>query len=126
MSKMKGLAYGAPRWLVEALGDEWRDGMFYDLMNYRDAGFDHVRTYRKRIALSQTYEAKGDELGQTLMKLTERGIRVRVWGISPYFPGHTFSMVMWRAEDEALAIEVMEKMHEPFAQSEQPISGQKW
>lgn len=123
---MKGLAHGAPRWLVEALGDEWRDGFLYDLMDYRDAGFDHVRTYRKRIALSQAYEANGAELGETLIKLVAHGVKVRVWGVAPYYPARTFSMVLWRAEDEALANELMEKMHAPFARSDQPTTGQEW
>lgn len=78
---MKDLKYGAPRWLVEALGHEWRNGYFYDLHEHRDGGFDHVRTYRGRVAISQTYEAN-EELGKTLVKLAEHGVQVRVWGVT--------------------------------------------
>jgi len=123
---MKGLEYGAPRWLVEALGHEWRNGEFYDLFDGRDAGLDHVRTYKERVVVSQTYEAPGKQLGEMLVKLAGRGVRVRVWGISPYYPGRTFSIVMWRAEDESLAREIMEKMHEPFHGSEQPRTSEQW
>lgn len=105
----KGLKYGAPRWLVEALGDEWRRGFFYDLMDHRNAGFDHVRTYRNRVAISQPYEANGEQLGKTLVKLAGQNIRVRVWGVSPYYPRQTFSVVMWRAEDQELAHELIEE-----------------
>jgi hypothetical protein len=111
---MKGLKYGAPRWLVEALGGEWRNGNLYDLREHKDAGFDHVRTYRGRVAISQTYEANGGQLGKTLVKLTAQGIQLRIWGISPYYPGSTFSLVLWRVEDQVVAREVMNKMHAPF------------
>ena len=59
------------------------------------------------------------------MKLAAHDIKVRVWGVSPYYPARTFSMVLWRAEDEALAHELMEKMNTPFERSE-PITGQEW
>jgi hypothetical protein len=35
-------------------------------------------------------------------------------------------MVLWRAEDEALANELMEKMLALCARSEQPTTGQEW
>jgi hypothetical protein len=123
---LKGLKLGAPRWLVEALDDEWRDGMDHDLLKHRKAGFDHVRTYRNRIALSQAYEATGASLAETVMKLMTHDVNVHLWGVSPYYPSRTFSMVLWRDEDEALARELMEKMLGPFARSEQPKAGQEW
>jgi hypothetical protein len=95
-------------------------------MEHRHGGFDHVRTYQNRVAISQPYEANGEQLAKTLVKLAGQDIRVRVWGISPYYPGYTFSLVMWHAESEALAHEVMEKMHAPFEQSEQPTTGGQW
>jgi hypothetical protein len=118
-----GLRYGAPRWLVEALGVTWAAGMVYDL---RDVpGFDHVRTYKGRVVVSQTYETT-EELGAVLERLRERGIRVRLWGISPYYPGRTFSLVIWREQDEACALEIMEKMHEPFASIQPPKTNEQW
>lgn len=108
---MTGLRYGAPRWLVEALGHEWNAGQVYPLD--REPGFDHVRTYKGRVVISQPYEAN-EEIANVLAKLVDQGVKVRLWGISPYNPGRTFSIVLWRKEDKTLAREVMEKMFEPF------------
>jgi hypothetical protein len=78
------------------------------------------------VVISQPYEA-GAGLGSLLVKLDKQGIRVRLWGVSPYCPGHTFSLVLWRNEDESLAREVMEKMHAPFAHDKStPPTMQQW
>ena len=109
---LAGLHYGAPRWLVEALGETWNEGCFNDLNG--TPGFDHVRTFRDVVAISQPYEAS-ERLGVVLTKLDEQGINVRLWGISPYYPGHTFSMVIWREQDHEAAREIIKRMHAPFA-----------
>jgi len=108
----RDLKYGAPRWLVEALGETWNRGCFNDLNGI--PGFDHVRTFRGVVAISQPYEAS-EKLGAVLTKLAEQGINVRLWGVSPYFPGHTFSMIFWREQDLVAAKEIMKRMHAPFA-----------
>ena len=108
---LAGLRYGAPRWLVEALGMQWRPGLLYNLRD-KD-GIDHLRTYKRRVVVAQPYEASGN-LGVWLVKLTQQGICIRIWGISPYYPCRTFSIVIWRKEDEELALEVMKKMSESF------------
>jgi hypothetical protein len=118
-----GLRHGAPRWLVEALGVNWAAGMVYDL---RDVpGFDHVRTYKGRVVVSQTYETT-EELGAVLERLRECGIRVRLWGISPYFPGRTFSLVIWRPEDEAFAREIMKRMQKLFVYAQPAKTNEQW
>jgi len=109
---MKGLKYGAPRWLVEALGTKWDAGQIYSLD--REPGFDHVRTYKGRVVISQPYEAN-EEIASVLAKLVAQGVKARLWGISPYNPGRTFSIVLWRQEDEALAREIMGKMFAPWS-----------
>lgn len=108
---MNGLKYGAPRWFIEALGVKWDAGQVYTLDG--EPGFDHVRTYKGRVVISQPYDAN-EELVGILAKLVAQSVKVRFWGISPYNPGRTFSMVVWRQEDEVLALEVMEKMFGPF------------
>jgi hypothetical protein len=104
---LKGLSYKVPKWLVEAIGLEWDKDLIPRLD--KDAGFDHVRTYKSRVVISQPYEADGS-IGETLAKLQKRGIRIRVWGTSPYYPGNTFSIVLWRPQDDSFAHEVMELM----------------
>ena len=121
---MKGLKYGAPRWLAEGLDLKYDEGQIYTLDG--ENGFDHVRTYKGRVVISQPYEAN-EKLVNILAKLAAQGIKFRLWGISPYNPGHTFSIVLWRKEDEALAREVMEKMHEPFCRSSgEPPTMEQW
>lgn len=105
---LKNLDYGIPRWLAEALGLPWSKDITPTLDNV--AGFDHVRTYKSRIVISQPYEADG-ELGDTLANLHKLGICIRLWGVSPYYPGRTFSLLLWRPEDEDLAREIMEVMN---------------
>jgi len=122
---MNGLKYGAPRWLVEALGRKWDAGQIYTLD--RESGFDHVRTYKRRVVISQPYEANG-EIASILTKLIAQAVKVRFWGISPYNPGRTFSIVLWRQEDENLALEVMEKMFAPWSRVDkvEPPTMKQW
>ncbi|PYX30484.1 MAG: hypothetical protein DMG80_12160 [Acidobacteria bacterium] len=110
---LSGLGYGAPRWLVEALGQSWLPEMIHDLQGI--PGFDHVRTYKNRVVISQPYEAT-EMIGKVLADLADRGILARLWGISPYFSGHTFSIVIWREQDAACAREIMEKMFKSFSE----------
>ena len=68
-----GLNYGAPRWLVEALGETWNEDHFRDLND--TPGFNHVRTFRGVASISQRYEAS-----KKLVVATdaESGFRARV------------------------------------------------
>jgi hypothetical protein len=100
---LKGLSYGIPKWLADALGAPWSKGTIQTLDGR--PGFDHVRTYKSRVVISQPYEANG-ELGETLAKLHKQGICIKLWGQSPYFSGRTFSIVLWREEDSQLAKEI--------------------
>jgi hypothetical protein len=100
---LRGLSDGIPKWLADALEVPWSEDCIPLLKGWQ--GFDHVRTYKSRVVISQPYEANG-ELGKTLAKLHEQGICVKVWGVSPYFPGRTFSIVLWRDEDFQLAQEI--------------------
>lgn len=105
------LSHGAPRWLLDELGRSWHPELIDDLRDL--SGFDHLRTYKGRVVISQPYEAT-EKIGTVLALLAGHGIRVRIWGISPYFPERTFSLVIWREEDEALASEIMDRMQKPF------------
>ena len=122
---MKGLKYGAPRWLVEALGQEWCAWPVYTLEE--EPGFDHVRTYKGRVVISQPYDAN-QEMVNILAKVAAEGVKIRFWGCSPYNPGRTFSIVLWRQEDEALAHEVMEKMFASWSRADnvEPPTMKQW
>jgi hypothetical protein len=104
---LKGLSYKVPKWLTDEFGRTQPKGIISDLHGV--PGFDHVRTYKSRVVVSQPYEANG-EPGNVLTKLHAKGICIRVWGVSPYFSGRTFSLVLWRPEDAAVASELMERM----------------
>lgn len=99
------LSYVIPKWLAKALGIPKAQ----TLQHTDWPGFDHVRTYKKRVVISQAYEGNGHTC-ETLARLHQEGIKIRLWGVSPYFPGRTFSLILWRAEDEALVHEVCELM----------------
>jgi hypothetical protein len=100
---LRGLSYGVPQWLAEALGEPWSEDRIPLLDGWQ--GFKHARTYKSRVVISQPYEADG-ELGETLARLHKQGIRIKVWGVSPYFSGRTFSIILWRDEDFQLAQEI--------------------
>ncbi len=120
---LKGLKYGVPKWLADALGVYWSKGITVDL---RDVpGFDHVRTYKSRVVISQPYEAKG-AVAEVLAKLHGQGIRIRLWGVSPYFPGRTFSLLLWRPEDEELAREIEEVMAKAGPETPKPSTHSEW
>jgi hypothetical protein len=100
---LKDLSYGIPEWLADALGadpEQTLNGW---------PGFDHVRTYKSRVVVSQPYEASGEMIG-ILAKLNDKGIHMKFSGVSPYSPGRTFSLVLWRSEDDQLAREIVEIM----------------
>ncbi len=103
------LTRGIPRWLSAALEVAWDEGIYPGEI----PGLDHVRTYKDKIVISQPYIVH-EEIVDVLTKLVKKGIRFRIWGISPYFPGHTFSVVLWRAGDEDVLKEILEKMLSPF------------
>jgi hypothetical protein len=100
---LNGLSDGIPKWLADALGVPWSEDCIPLLNGWQ--GFDHVRTYKSRVVISQPYEANG-EIGETLAKLHKQGICIKIWGVSPYFPGRTFSIVFWREEDFQIAQEI--------------------
>ena len=100
---LKGLSDGIPRWLADALDVPWGEDCKPLLNGWQ--GFDHIRTYKSRVVISQAYEANG-EIGETLAKLHKQGVCIKLWGVSPYFPGRTFSIVLWREEDFEIAQEI--------------------
>lgn len=120
---LKGLKYGAPKWLADALGAYWSRGTITDLRGV--PGFDHVRTYKSRVVISQPYEAKG-EVGEVLAKLHGQGVRIRLWGVSPYFPGRTFSLLLWRPEDDELAREIEGVMVKAGPEKPKPSTHSEW
>lgn len=120
---LKELSDGIPRWLADALGVPWSEDRVPLLNGWQ--GFDHVRTYKSRVVISQPYEANG-ELGQTLAKLHEQGICVKVWGVSPYFPGRTFSIILWREEDFHVAQEIGTMMAKKRPQKREESSCSEW
>lgn len=61
-----------------------------------------------------------------LAKLHAQGVRIRLWGVSPYFPGRTFSLLLWRPEDEELAREAAELMAEGSPTKPEPVRHAQW
>jgi hypothetical protein len=118
---LEGLSYRIPKWLAEALDVPEAE----TLHNFEWPGFDHVRTYKRRVVISQLYEGNGQTC-ETLAKLHEKGIRIRLWGVSPYFPGRTFSVILWRPEDESLVEEVFELMAKGSPEKPQPDGHVQW
>jgi len=114
---MKELKCGLPRWFFDLFGEDWPKSQTGAVrlpsaaadLGHR-AGFDHVRTYKGRVVISQPYQADGAKLGAVLTKLASQGIAVRIKGDSPYYPGQTFLIVIWRKEDDELAHEILSKM----------------
>jgi len=49
---LKGLTYGIPKWLADALDIHWSRDMFNTLEGSHWPGFDHVRTYKRRVVIS--------------------------------------------------------------------------
>ena len=51
-----------------------------------------------------------EELGEWLTILKAHGVEAAIEGFSPYYPGPSFLMVMWRMEDEDVAEEYLRLM----------------
>jgi hypothetical protein len=104
---------GIPVWLQKVLHEEFpmrfqrpaRD--VCSTGAWWEAGCDHCRTYKKDVAIWQPYFAHTEPLLDLLTSLDRRGIQSEINGCSPYFPGRTLSIVIWRPEDEELALELI-------------------
>jgi hypothetical protein len=118
---LKGLSYSIPKWLAKALGVPDAE----ILQNFQWPGFDHVRTYKRRVVIAQPYEGDGQTC-ENLAKLHQQGICIRLWGISPYFPGRTFSVLLWRSEDEPLMREICEEMAKGSPDKPNPETNVLW
>jgi hypothetical protein len=94
-------------------------------INYRNGGLDHERHY-KNIAFAQPYHAHGDALAIVLEICHKHGLKTYLNGASQHWPSRTFSIAIYRPEDEAQfqEYEFMHKIIGHFEQdrNEQPIS----
>jgi hypothetical protein len=87
------LYVGSPKWFESILKDN--QGTF-DAYN---AGIDHLRHF-KNVAIMQPYHAHGSELSKFLLLCESHKLIVKIFGVSNYWPGFTFTIIVYRAEDE--------------------------
>lgn len=82
-----------PEWF-----EEFCETHLPDLRQYK-AGLDHHRHY-KNIAIAQPYAADGESLLELLTACHANGLKVRLVGASNYYPGRTFTIAIYRPQDE--------------------------
>jgi hypothetical protein len=88
------LKQGNPKWLLRIFHQEFPDRYAEDgtyIRKWTDAGIDHARTYRDKIAIWQPYYAKSD-LGDVLMALKNHNIKVEIHGASLTLPAKNVSL----------------------------------
>ena len=89
------LQMSSPRWFTEVEEAIRERGVSFQ----HDAGLDHHRHY-KNVAIFQPYHAEGKDLAILLAVCHEMGLKVHLCGSSYYLPGRTFSIAVWRPQDD--------------------------
>jgi hypothetical protein len=90
------LEFGVPDWFDEVEKDPAARGIHN---SDHDAGLDHYRHFGP-VAFLQPYDAQGEQLAVLLDVCAKRGLKVVFNGASYYYPGRTFSIAIFRPEDE--------------------------
>jgi hypothetical protein len=88
------LEFGFPQWFEDIYEE------ILEQTNFSDAGIDHQRHY-KNIAFNQTYCAHGEGLDVLLDVCHKYGLKVHLNGASQHYPSRTFSIAIYRQQDEA-------------------------
>jgi hypothetical protein len=103
LMKLRNPRWGTPKWF-----DKFVDDIGGEISLHGDSGFDHPRGY-KNVAILQPYHAKGEALGAFLAACKEHGLKVFISGKTNYYPSATFTIVIYKPEDE---IQMQEFVHE--------------
>ena len=106
--EIQDIQLGFADWARELVGDFRDDGELDKRFNCHDAGLDHLRTYKDKVAIAHPYRAT-EELGEWLTILKTHGVEVAIEG-SPYYSGLSFQIVIWRMEDDNVAEEYLRLM----------------
>ena len=88
-----------PSWNTPEWFDEFIESMGGEFKFRGDGGFDHPRGY-KNVAVLQPYHARGEALLELLSACKEHGLKVYISGRTNYYPGSTFTIVIYKPEDE--------------------------
>jgi hypothetical protein len=92
--KLRNPDWNEPEWFTEIV-----ESVEEKFSSRHDAGIDHIRSY-KGVVVLQPYHAKGEALLTLLSACKERGLKVFVSGKTNYYPSATFTIVIYKPEDE--------------------------